>query len=127
MENESKTETRTKAAGILNYIFFVLNLTGLVLLPVVIVGTRDIFADTFEKYAVDVPAATEFMLSVPGSVYFFIFFLIAAVMITMEIFITKNRSKLLINILLSAAAGFVVLVYAVALIIPLIRCMQSSI
>lgn len=127
MENKPKTETRTKTAGILNYIFFVLNLTGLVLLPVVIVGTRDIFTDTFEKYAVDVPAVTEFMLSVSGSVYFFIFFLIAAAMIAKEIFVTKNSSRLLINILLSVAAGVIVLVYAAALMVPLVRCMQISI
>lgn len=125
MENE-KTENRTKAVGILSFTVFILNLTGIVVLPLVIVGTRDIFVDTFEKYKIDVPAVTEFMLSVSGSVYFIVFFLIAAALIVKEMFITRNRNRLLINILAAAAACIVVLVYAVALIIPLIRCMQSS-
>ena len=126
MKNEIKTGTQTKSVGILGFTVFILNLTGIVLLPVSIVGTRYIFIDTFEKYKIDVPAVTEFMLSMSGSMYFMVFFLIAAALIVKEMFITKNRDELLVNILAAAAACIVVLVYAVALMIPLVRCMQSG-
>ena len=99
----------------------------IIFVPVVIVKTRGIFVDTFEKYSVDVPAFTKFLLSVSGAVYFVIFFLIAIVLIVKEIFIRKKTTRLLINILISIIAGIVVLIYAAALMIPLFRCLQASV
>ena len=126
MKIEPKNQRKTTLGGILNSVVFILNMTVIIFVPVVIVKTRGIFVDTFEKYSVDVPALTKFLLSVSGSVYFVIFFLIATALIVKEIFIKKKTTRLLINILISVTAGILVLVYAVALIIPLIRCMQSG-
>jgi O-antigen ligase len=127
MNIEPKNQNKEKTGGILNSVVFILNLMVIIFVPVVIVKTRGIFVDTFEKYSVDVPAFTKFLLSVSGAVYFVIFFLIAIVLIVKEIFIRKKTTRLLINILISIIAGIVVLIYAAALMIPLFRCLQASV
>jgi len=117
----AQCDKKLKGLTLASIVVLGLNVAGIVLLPVVVLATRRMFLRIFEEAGMPLPSLTRAFFSVPIFLWFLLCFAIAAALIVKETLVSNKKINLIINSVAAVFACIFILIYGLALAIPLIQ------
>jgi hypothetical protein len=108
-----------------SWIVLALNVSGILLLPVVFVAIKPRFLKLFEQCSIALPRMTRVVISVPVWVYFLVCLGVSAALLIKELLITGKKAKLIVNVVAAIVASAFVLLFALAFILPLMSLISE--
>ena len=101
------------------------DVVGLLVIGGFTLSVRGEFAEMFEEMDVELPAITQFLLSIPTAAYAGIFLSLILILILKEIFIRARTANLVINLAAGLGGIAYLTIYIIALFLPLIQMMTD--
>ena len=120
-----KRDNNSKGITSINLVILILNVAGIILLPVVIIIARALFFKSCGSQAVSLPGITAIFFSVPVPVYFLLCTVVAVSLLVKEFLISDKKAKLIINMAAAIVASIFVLVLAIAFIVAFMGLFTS--